>query len=94
MIANIGAWTAMRIDAPLNSALTPSLFSVETSILPNDDSIDEPLAACTRVLITSMGVTNRHVLHSPLTQERGSHAGEAASGQQTPEAASAILGGE
>jgi hypothetical protein len=31
MIANIGAWTAMRIDAPLNSALTPSLFSVGKS---------------------------------------------------------------
>ena len=59
MIANMGACTQIRMDAPLNRARTPSLFTVDLSMLKNEVFIFAPFAACTRVFSTSIGVTRR-----------------------------------
>ena len=82
-MANIGACTAIRIEAPLKRARTPSLFTVETSILAKDDSMAEPFAAWTRVLITSIGVTTLHHPSLQHTQERRGHARAATGCEET-----------
>ena len=54
--------------------------------------MDEPFADCTRVFITSMGVTNAQTACQWSTHKSGCHTSKVTSRKETSNAARAVLG--